>query len=410
MKRQISLLLVMATAVTVRGQFNSGSSGSYGRLDIQVSTNLPMPLDGVFRCTSIHVATGATLRFVKNPANTPVYLLATDDVIIAGTIDVSGGDSVGRMGGVGGPGGFAGGDGGDNGIPPGDGLGPGGGRSGIAPVPQFGSGCGGSLDAAGAGSYATDAAPYVSAARAGYSSTNKGIRYGSQLLVPMLGGSGGGGTTNLLNIGGGGGGGAILIASNTRIDVSGNILANGGEGYHNRGGNDISGCNGVDQHINPGSGGGIRLVAPVVAGNGSLSATGPQSGNRVLNHGRIRIDGIDLQGLAVYSIPERVIGSYMVTMPPGRLGIVNVAGVSIGTSGPATIFVPNGAPTNQTVTVEASGFGKVVPIRVALTPRSGSRVLYEDTIDNTAGNSVTRAVPVLIPPNTLVTVEVWTGP
>ena len=37
--------------------------------------------------------TNGTLRFNRNPNNAPVYRLATGDVTISGTIDVSGGDA-----------------------------------------------------------------------------------------------------------------------------------------------------------------------------------------------------------------------------------------------------------------------------------------------------------------------------
>jgi hypothetical protein len=57
--------------------------------------------------------------------------------------------------------------------------------------------------------------------------------YGNSLVVPLLGGSGGCGSNGgdgYNGQGGGGGGGAILIAANTKVTVTGAVLANGGTG------------------------------------------------------------------------------------------------------------------------------------------------------------------------------------
>jgi hypothetical protein len=186
------------------------------------------------------------LRFTTNALNTPVYLLATGDVTIDGTIDVSGSLGTNSLGGAGGPGGFAGGNPPDSwGLPTGDGHGPGAGRGGTtASVGPAGYGIGG----------VGSSIP-----------TNNGTTYGSPLLVPLIGGSGGGGRSDgqpRL-----GGGGALLIACNTRIDVRGIIAAMSPSPDY--GGNSY-GC---------GSGGAIRLVAPVVAGAGTLNASGGATAN-----------------------------------------------------------------------------------------------------------------------------------
>ena len=109
-----SFILSTLFVAPLMGQtFDAGSNGSYGPLNITADTTLPMPADGIFRCTTITVASGTTLRFSRNPLNTPVYLLASGDVSIAGSIDVSATgpvDGSGRtIGGAGGPGGFDGG-------------------------------------------------------------------------------------------------------------------------------------------------------------------------------------------------------------------------------------------------------------------------------------------------------------
>lgn len=48
-------------------QFDSGSNGSYGTLNITENTTLDLPPDGVFHCTTINVNSGRTLRFNRNP-------------------------------------------------------------------------------------------------------------------------------------------------------------------------------------------------------------------------------------------------------------------------------------------------------------------------------------------------------
>ena len=126
----LAMLISLAGVQSLRAAaFDCGSDGSYGPINVQADTTLDMPSNGVFHCTTITVASGKTLRFNKNPLNTPVYLLAIGDVLINGTIDVSGGAYSGVTNGVAGPGGFAGGYGGTavaGYTTGGDGLGPGG--------------------------------------------------------------------------------------------------------------------------------------------------------------------------------------------------------------------------------------------------------------------------------------------
>src|SRR5712692_5816134 len=166
-------LSVIITQSALSQGFSSGSTGAYGPLNVTSNTTLNLPPDGIFNCTTIRIAPSVTLTFNRNALNTPVYLLATSNVTINGTIDVGG--QVGSA--AGGPGGFDGGYGGLNAItPPGAGYGPGGGKGGDASNQSSG---------VGGGSYAT-----VGTA----SSTNNGATYGGALLVPLVGGSGGGGT------------------------------------------------------------------------------------------------------------------------------------------------------------------------------------------------------------------------
>jgi hypothetical protein len=188
----------------------------------------------------------------------------------------------------------------------------------------------------------------------------------------------------------------VLIASSTRIVVSGAIRCNAGLGHAS------------------GSGGAIRLVSPIVSGAGTLQASGlccvPENGGG----GRVRVDTIDRSGFAlVIDAGSFSIGSFMTVFPPGparRLDIIQAADTTIpeGTDAPVTILLPFGSDTNRTVTVQARNFGAVVPIEVALSPQLGSAIKFQTNIDNTTLNPATVTVPVGFPLNTPTTVQAWT--
>jgi hypothetical protein len=190
MKRKglISLLALQQFLVwtTFADPFDCGSTGAGGALSITVNTTLNLPPDGILNYTTITVAQGVTLSFNRNALNTPVYLLASGDVLINGTVDVSAAiTDCSPNPGKGGPGGFDGGSGGSvmaGQSKGGDGLGPGGGKNRI----NWGSAAYGS-------------SPPISPAN-----TNT---YGNLLLVPMMGGSGGAGSDGSPGVGGAGGGG-----------------------------------------------------------------------------------------------------------------------------------------------------------------------------------------------------------
>lgn len=379
-----AIVLVGALPALVQAQgFSSGSTGADGALNVTSDTTLNVPPNGIFNFTTINVASGMTLSFNRNALNTPVYLLATGDVTVAGTINVDGGVGTSNppVGGAGGPGGFDGGMPGFISIGPGAGYGPGAGKGGTH------STSGASI--AGAGAYAE-----VSTSN----STNNGTAYGSPLLVPMLGGSGGGGSTGNPGTGGGGGGGALLIASSTRIAITGTLNARGGS---------QPGSNGH------GSGGAIRLLSPVVSGTGSLNVTGGAWGPAA-GHGRIRIDTIDRRDLRLNFNPLSAanVGSFMAVFsnPTPRLDILNAAGTAIpeGAADPVFIQLPFGSTPERTVTVQARNFSGVVPIRVVLTPDSGDLIVVDDQIDNTTVNPAQKTVNVTLPINVRTHVGVWT--
>jgi hypothetical protein len=283
--------LCLSAIAPVMAAVDSGSTGADGALNPSVNTEIQLPPSGILNYTSINIPAGVTVRFKKNVLNTPVHLLASGNVTIAGVIDVSAIDakSSGTHGdgniaddgipGVGGPGGFDGGRGGrpDQARTPriirgGGGLGPGGGLGGVETegscnsgriFPQYGLG----------GAHAERGSNYY---YEGYCGANTAIvfakPYGSSALQPLIGGSGGGGGlggTNYSGAGGGGGGGAILIASSGTINLvsTSSINASGSHagGFAGTG----AGSDGAG-----GSGGAIRLLATTVAGTGKLYANG----------------------------------------------------------------------------------------------------------------------------------------
>lgn len=363
------LVGVTAQSALAAEPFTSGSTGVYGPMNITQETTLDLPPDGVFHCTTITVAQGATLRFNRNPLNTPVYLLATGDVDISGDVDASGKTENGQVPGQGGPGGFNGGWGGSQVSgqeQAGDGEGPGGGR------------------------------------RAQPSANFAGL-YGNLLLSPLVGGSGGFGQDGTPGYGGTGGGGAVLMASNTRLTIGGSVTCRGGNQ------NQVSGC--------LGSGGAIRLVAPMVTGTGTLDVSGGVfSGSGWFytgGKGRIRIDCTDNQAyrsLDLVGVASR--GSRMIVFPAviPALDIIEVAGnpIPVGTNAPALFELPVGAPTNQTVKIQARDFTGDVPIRVVVTPEHGSAGAFDATILQSSGNPPFASVPVIIPAGSVCQIHAWT--
>ncbi len=239
-------LWLLSAAPLLAQTFDSGSNGSYGPLNPTSNTNLDMPPDGIFHCTTINIPVSVRVFFNRNNLNTPVYLLAQSNVVISGYISVNGGSDSGSNPGRAGPGGFDGGFGAIQSYPASDGQGPGGGsvagnNNAVFAFPQ---------------------------------GANTNV-YGNTLISPLIGGSGGAGGAG--GGGGGGGGGAILIASSTRVTL--NTLCGGGN------------CQNIDAQggygTGYGSGGAVRIVAPVVDGNGGIYVYGV--GNSGYG-GRIRID------------------------------------------------------------------------------------------------------------------------
>lgn len=236
--------------------FNSGSTGALGAFNPSVNTEVVLPEpDGVLNYTTVNIPAGVTVTFRKNSKNTPVYMLSSGDVVIAGTISVNGTNGSANDIGTGGPSGFNGGYGGQISSAGGSGIGPGGGSGGWVDN-VYGTGGGGG----GFGTVGTNGAN-------GYNGRDVlgGKAYGNAKLLPIIGGSGGGGgggRAGAIGCGGGGGGGAILIASSGIISITGQVTAKGGN---------ASSCTDAG---GGGSGGSIKLMANTTSGNGTISAIG----------------------------------------------------------------------------------------------------------------------------------------
>jgi hypothetical protein len=376
---------LLAQTVPLKG----GSDGSDGPLILSDSEDreLALPPDGVFNFTTITIGEFSNLTFRRNAMNSPVYLLATGDVVIEGNINVWPPfyhNSESRR--IGGPGGFDGGFGGVGNILPGPGFGPGGGL----PKHQV-------PDAKEAG----DASHSILVDDSSDFST-RGAVYGNKILIPIIGGSGGAGrsvSNARTDAFGAGGGGAIVVASSTRI-----FMTSSGD-IHAEGGNDGNTHSGGD-----GSGGAIRLIAPVIEGSGDLHVNGSLGGGP----GRIRIDSLVRVNMNLNLHPREVasFGSNLVVFPDvlPRLSILEAAGRLIpdNSTAPVSVTLAPGAPEQQTVKVRARDFDAEVKIAVVLTPNSGERQIFQATIDNRNQNPAEIIVPVNVIANVQTFIHVWT--
>lgn len=309
--------------------------------------------DGVYHFTTITIGAGSILSFRADKVSTPIHWLATGDVVISPSGGTNGLSLTGegettqsqlvfrRQASVPGSGGYAGGLGGQHDSPalaapatPGEG--PGGGSGGSA--------------TGGSGNCSTRNVCGIS-----------GVFTGNRYLIPMIGGSGGEGAFMECCNGfrrGGAGGGAILIASSTSITVNGTIAARGG-------GSGFAGA---------GSGGAIRLVAPVVAGGGTLDVSGGAALAGAGGPGWVRLEGFNIStnlnfpaGISFVTRGAPVDSSTLV--PSGFVRVVAVAGIPVPVYPSGTFALPDVAiNTGSAVNVEiqASGIppGTVVTLRV----------------------------------------------
>jgi hypothetical protein len=368
--------------------FSSGSTGADGAFTPTANVTLTPPPNGIFNFTSVTIPSGVTVRFVRNVANTPVTMLATGNVSIAGTIDVSatsGGNVVdgtflGSNAGIGGPGGFDGGNG-ANGVAStigGTGLGPGGGGPG-----------------AGAG--------FATAGGVVSPTGTPGAAYGNAELLPLLGGSGGGGgdaSLGTTSAGGGGGGGATVIAASGTLTLTGTISARGGNGG---GGNNPGGG---------GSGGAVRLVATTITGaNGTIDvrggsgASGVGIGSGSGSVGRLRLEAYTNTAVVnINNVAPSVAAPSAVALTTGpTLAITSIGGVAAPAAPTASFSSPDvtlPASSTQPVTVTLTGAG-IPPgtsIVVLVNGQTGGSTTATATLSGTLA-STTASVAVTIPTN-----------
>jgi hypothetical protein len=364
----LGVITLVMWSTTAFATFVSGSTGSLGAFNPTGNTVVTLPPDGVLNYTTINIPAGVTVTFAKNTANTSVYMLATGDVAIAGTINLDG-TSTGSHGGLGGPGGYNGGYSGTTSDPPGQGQGPGGG------MPTTSRAGGGSYGTAGTGP--------------------SGPIYGNPQIIPLIGGSGGGGSTGSVSTGGGGGG-AILVASSGSISITGNITAKGGNAYCTSGGNGGGG----------GSGGAIRLVANSITGNGTAVATGGLDGGGNGNFGgvgRIRLEAYNIDQTLTTN-PSHVFG-----YPPSSVFIPNLPTLTItsiaGMSVPANptgnynfpdVLLPSGTPSNSIpINISSTNIPDGTSVTVSVIPQYGTLPSVNTTLSgSTATANVTLSATV----------------
>lgn len=378
----LSLLLVFLLNFSIASAFDSGSTGTLGAFNPPVNTEVILPPDGILNYTTVNIPSGVTVTFLKNTANTPAYMLASGDVTIAGTIDISGEEGSSIYPGKSGIGGFEGGYGGSPGdgsnpsLPGGKGLGPGGGGQGVLDyVLQYGSSGGGG---GGFGSNGTNGKGTSYAAPG-----TGGSSYGNAKLLPMIGGSGGGGGasspsyTQAYGGAGGSGGGALLIASSGTITLTGSIISNGGKGADASAGY-AGGGGGA-------SGGAIKLMADTITGSGTISAIGGALGAKTGLYGydggaggsgRIRFESNSVTG-SINTTPANThspLGNVFIpnipTLKITSIGGVNVPANPTGTYGIPDVTLPS--TTNPvTLVVSATNIPVSTHVTVIAIPQYG---------------------------------------
>ncbi len=372
------------------GPFNPPAQVPAGTVVTGNTITVPLPANGTFNFTTFDVANGITVKFTRNAANTPVYLLTMGDVNVAGIIDVSGEKGTDGVygnirvpvpGGKGGPGGFDGGYGGQPDY--GDSLG--------ITVPGIGLGPGG----------ASSNPPHIGNLRDGYG--NGGSYVGGNALQPLIGGSGGGGSyagdapTSGGGGGGGGGGGTILIASSGNINITGAISANGGD--YGAGGY----CGGG------GSGGAIRLIGNRINGSGENLYTAGGLGCVVTwwgggvfwdgghgSVGKIRIEAYSVSTISgntgiIFDVPRPI---FLPQVP--SLAIISVASVTVPAAATGSYTAPDiSLPSTITnpipIVMSATNIPVGTIITVVSVPQSGTPSSATATLSGTDTNPTATA-------------------
>lgn len=389
----IALTMVSTGICSIAHAFSSGSTGALGPFNPTTNTEVELPADGILNYTTVNIPAGVTVTFKKNAANTPVYILATGDVTIGGTINVNGTDGNAMWPGKGGPGGFDGGLGGTINTPGGKGFGPGGGNPGaVSSTTQYPSGAGG-----GGGGFGTSGANGTNNGTYALGGTGGGT-YGNMKMIPMIGGSGGGGgagsaSTNPTNQhrggAGGGGSGSILIASSGTITISGSITANGGKGGNSSGG--YAGGGGG------GSGGAVKLMADTITGEGAISVNGGAGGTGYTGGaggtGMIRFEANTITRVAnttpqyTYSYPGTVFVTNAPTLRITAVGGLNVPANPTGRYGSPDVTLPSTTTNPVTVNISATNIPAGTSVTVTAAPEYGSASTASAALSGTDASS-----------------------
>jgi hypothetical protein len=336
--------LVLALPLISLAQFNSGSTGADGTLDLSAMTcpgntcEIQLPESGILNFTTINVPAGKILTFKPNSRNTPVILLAQEAVTIADTVTVSAPQGANYE--TPGPGGFYGSEPGRNGF------GPGGGNA---------------------------------------NGSREGRWVGSLSLAPIVGGSGGAGLC-VSFYGcrkGGGGGGAIIIASSTSITITttGNIRAIGAGDPANYGG--------------PGSGGAIRLIASSLNIAGQLRAEGANlAGNYAGGLGIVRLEANNLTftGTSNPLATSAPINPNIISNDLPQLTIASIGGYSVPSYAGSRydlidLMLPNQLPDPINVVVSANNIPPGTEIQVGFVNGSSNGTSTPCTLAGTFATS-----------------------
>ena len=404
--RYVSLFagVLCALCVAQSHAYDSGSTGADGTLTPVEDTVVELPADGVLNYTMVNIPTGVTVSFKKNTANTPVRMLVSGDVVVAGTLSVAGGHAppVGPAGdgntaddgnpGTGGPGGYDGGRGGrvravgdtlsrysaeDALAVSGEwGHGPGGGGAGRVVRSTSGnyfacSAINGIFSPGGSGSLGSNSLCHVGG-------RSRILSYGTSTLLPLVGGSGGGGGRAIRGVngpGGGGGGGAILIAASGAVNITGIISAVGGNGGWAR----------VDDRYESGSGSGgaIRIIATTVSGTGGIYTGGGRgSSGRYTNNGRVRIETERLR-FTGRSDPQYLLGRpgslYLENRPSVRIVSVGTQSVPAQSSGGSDVSFAEAVTEDVSISIAASHVPLETVVVVNVVPIAGTLVKVNST-------------------------------
>jgi hypothetical protein len=164
----------------------------------------------------------------------------------------------------------------------------------------------------------------------------------------------------------------LLIASSVSITVNGSIGAGGGIGVSGAGCSVVGGG---------GSGGAIRLMAPIISGTGSIGAGGGGgfSGYPGGSPGRIRLEAFQHLFPSNRTGPTANFVTPGIIFPPAStpsIRVVRVAGVAVPENSTGSFFMPDVTLDNVAavvVEIEARNVPLGTVVQLTITPETGSQ-------------------------------------